>query len=231
MKNRLTLFLLFFFSLLHAQTTQLKLYGVLINQQSEFTSISSPTTSTLLQVEKLNWSLLPAIAWENDRHHFQELGFGQFRFQVRNDYREATNSSLPIPEPIQGNRLTEWDVFFHYSYNLNLIKEPRKVKCFIGFGAQPGFHYEKVVPKTSANFPETSFQLRVNGLVIPRAQFQLGQRIWLDVHIPVHIAQAGLERRRQENPQLPNNRQVSAIQFFDLAPQFYEFRTGLVYLL
>jgi hypothetical protein len=209
----------------------LKLYGVLITEQPESRNSTNLTNSTVQEVKKFSASLLPSIAWENERRHFQELGIGQFRFQRRNDYRETTNTNVSVSGLIEGSRLTEWDLFLHYSYNLSLIKEPKKFRCFIGFGLQPGLSYEKNVPTTSASFNETNFQLRLHGLLIPRTQFQLGQRIWLDVHIPVHVAHTGFERYREENPQLPTSRQVSGSQFFELIPQIFEFRTGLVYLL
>lgn len=123
------------------------------------------------------------------------------------------------------------DIFvgFRYEYNIRFFrsKEEARLRPCLGFSVNPYYSYLRYSPMVSSSFPAKGHMVGANLFLIPRVQYIINKKWFIDLNIPLHLAGIEANIKRIENPTMPDHeRGTSTIEFSEF-PAIFQFRIGL----
>ncbi|MBO6517300.1 MAG: hypothetical protein JJ975_12185 [Bacteroidia bacterium] len=100
-------------------------------------------------------------------------------------------------------------------------------KPSIGVSATPGVYRTRTEPKNSQSFNSAVTTYDLSTAVVPRIQYQLNERLLLDLNFPFEVMTMSQTNTLVENPNFTARRQRSSVFDFSLFPNRYRVRLGL----
>lgn len=147
------------------------------------------------------------------RGNFHEIQFLQLTLQRHRDYNFSVNSTF---------------FSFRYSYTLALFRgKSPAIQPLIGFAAAPYYSSEKFTPLNSTNFGRSSFGVGTFVELVPRINWNINEKLFLDLNLPLRLADLSYLRYYTNNPQVPEPQQTSSGLDFNTLPRHFEINLGL----
>jgi hypothetical protein len=207
----------------------IKIYNLSSYQRINYI-IHEPTRS--IEESNKNWQLFhPTIAfqWKTKKNNFHELELVDLGLNKNSQKKEINyydNHTMPFT--INGYKTSTTFISLRYEFILNLIKS-KDVKWVPSLGFSYNAFYERIKnkPIISTYFP--SYNQTIGGVacIIPRINYYINSRFFLDLNIPICIVENAYNTSRTENPSIPkDNRRVSRFDM-SLFPNMFTARLGI----
>ena len=223
-----------FYSTTFAQETnqnQLKLYSN-FGWSSETRTVGFDTTTNtpIVTTSKSNdlGYFTPAFAFATAKGNYHEIEFSKLQI---NKTSEVTliDPNNQFPTVIEGERKTNFLIAFRYEYNLVLFKqkEGKKITPSLGFAARPFYSNSSFQPVLANQFSSGETAAGILLSIVPRLNYNIGEKWFLDLDIPLNLAQLSIKNSRLDNPALPVNQRSVTTLDANLFPSQYLIRFGL----
>lgn len=172
----------------------------------------------------------PAIVFRNQKGNSHELELSRLWIQKQTtETYDVLDSTGQIVNTISGETVNRFHIQLRYEYTIGLFKKKNWVKLnpSIGFSAAPFYRWEKYSYPISTQFPISKSSLGIYLAVIPRIQYNLNEKWYLDLNVPISIVTVQFNTQRNEDPSIPvNQRTTNTIGFYN-TPFGYAIRFGL----
>lgn len=185
------------------------------------------TTSLTILADKYNTRpvgyFTPAFTVETPKQNFHE--FELSRIVLRSEESEMLIEELipGLEEAIPMQKTSEVLIAIKYEYNLMIgtLKRHYNTRPYIGFAFTPYIANSKITPLTSAGkkTSETNFGSTLS--ITPRVSFVMNKKFFLDLNIPITMAQINVEQFKGDNRAHSTNTEYSTL------PGILAFRVGL----
>jgi hypothetical protein len=198
-----------------------KLYNTVSRQ--EYPAISLNPNLTLGRTETKFLSPSVAFTWKTKKGNYREIELSSLQLgKERQDM--WTNSSGLVESVIINNS----DIKARYEHILVFAKSKAwKLKPMLGIGAEPFFQYQRISYISTAvvarPFTTQTFGARL--YASPRINWDLSQRLLLDVNIPICVAEIN-SQSRSDFDNFGVTRKTSVFNF-EAAPVRFSARVGL----
>ncbi len=166
-----------------------------------------------------------ALQWQNEKYNFHEVELT--RLQVNKNY--SAYDVIPQGGGFEGSgSRNKTEIALRYEYMLCFAKKrDRKIVPSLGFGLAPSLIHHSFHPENTTLFRVSETTVLLEGQVIPRLNYHLNSRFYLDMNIPVSAVSFDMTTFRTSNPQIPVRLQKSSNFDFSLVRSFYGVRLGL----
>lgn len=180
--------------------------------------------------ENYTW-LKPSVAiqWQGKKDKLHEIEWVNFIWNQKQEYFTDGNHDWPtwVPPSYQ-YKSNLINIAFRYEYLLPLFSLNQKNLNFsIGLGGSPFFIRDKISPIIRNLFPITVTEAGINFYAIPRINYQLSKKFFLDFNILINLAQSEFQRVKMENPSRPVAEQINNRWNFNLLPNVLAARVGV----
>ena len=228
------LFLSNFYSNTFAQeskTNQLKLYSN-FGWSSETRTVGFDTTTNapIVTTTKSNdlGYFTPAFAFATAKGNYHEIEFSKLQIN-KTSQTTVIDPNNQFPQVIDGEHKTNFLIAFRYEYNLVLFKqkEAKKFTTSIGFATRPFYSNSSFRPVLSNQFASGETAAGMLLSIVPRINYNFGEKWFLDLDVPFNIAQLSIKNNRLNNPALPVNQRSVITVYGELFPSQYLIRFGL----
>lgn len=167
----------------------------------------------------------PAVQWQGRQRHFHEAELT--RLLVNRSYQTYDVSTPGGGWERSGTRNVT-HIALRYEYIVTFgKKESRKLVPSLGLGLAPSFFRQSFEPGSVTLFNTSTTHLGLDGQVIPRLNYHLNSRIYLDLNIPVSAIRLGTTTSTNRNPVIPARQQKISNVDLSLAPSHYSVRFGV----
>lgn len=172
----------------------------------------------------------PAVKIKNPRGNAHYLEISRLRYD--NDYSEEyfyVDSTGVASPAIAGEDVRHFECYLRYEYSLGLFKRRNweKLGLSLGFSACPFFNRNKTIPLLSSEYPITTTSTGVYLSVIPRIEYNINEKWFLDVNLPLALVTAEYMLTRIDNPAIEPNQRLNGIFDFRQGPIGVAVRLGL----
>ena len=176
------------------------------------------------------FSFSPAFVFYNKKGNSSEIEISRLNY-TNNYIKEYTqlDSTGAIMHVISGHTKKEFDFHFRYEYQLRLFKKKdwKRINLSIGFSATPFVEWNKTEPTLSTEFVSSKTIIGVYLSVIPRIEYTINEKWYLDLNIPIAVANAYYTSIKDEDPSIPSEESnVNSFNFYN-APRDLTIRFGL----
>ena len=132
-------------------------------------------------------------------------------------------------ETISSQKTTNIFVAFRYEYNVMFFKnkEDNKVKLYLGFSINPYFSNIKYSPLVSTAFPTNQGNFGMTLSTIPRLNYNWNEKWFIDINIPISIADFYWTIDKVDNPSVPVVQRNVSTYNYQAFPNKFLFRLGL----
>lgn len=97
----------------------------------------------------------------------------------------------------------------------------------IGISAMPYYQQTAFTPVLATEYPAATSRGGVKAYVIPRINYAISSKLFVDLNIPICIADMYFERNSKTNPNLLPQDQKNSTGNFDGIPKLYSIRIGV----
>jgi hypothetical protein len=169
-----------------------------------------------------------AYQWSNKKEDFHEIELTRFSlsntvFGAQSQMGNSNSTMLSGSE-----RMRTIDISVRYEYIRNFRKGlDKKMLPSLGFAINPYCNHIVTQPIVSTSFPTSSWHLGARMFVVPRLNFTLSKRIFLDINIPICIVDNYQLRNKYANPAIPLDNRITYSNLFELLPRVYSIRFGV----
>gem|GEM_PF-823891 len=168
--------------------------------------------------------LHPTIAyqWFNAKGNAHEIELTSLRMSTSESNRWAfysrNQSNLTAAQDLQASAM----ISLRYEYILFLKRETDpKLMPSLGLGVNPYYMLDIFRSTVTTVFPERFQAVGIRFFAIPRLNYSLSDRLYLDLNFPISLYDAKLVTSKSENPTIPNNeRKRSSVEVESFAPLF-----------
>lgn len=219
----------------HAQQKEsfkkvLKIYN--LSSYSQGSLVDSDSISTNINEASSFQIVHPTIAfaWRTKNRNYHEIELVNAivnRFMNKSTFF-ATSS--PGNKTVSGgiNNLTYIGV--RYEYILEFMKDSKSdITASLGFALQPNFIYSNNKSFSSVDIPSTHSNIKLDGFVIPRVNYKINERSFVNLNIPFALFDASYSKSKVRDPSVPVKSQVSSSWYSEVLPQVYYLRIGYAY--
>ncbi len=139
---------------------------------------------------------------------------------------DTTGLSGPM---VAGSLDTEFLFAFRYEYNIVMLKKKAdlKLRPTVGFSAEPYFSIVSYKPKISLTYPQRETGAGLSLSVIPRIIYNLGERWFLDLNVPLYLLDIYYSRGNIDRPDLPLDSRTTSTLEIHTAPPRFQVRFGV----
>ena len=171
----------------------------------------------------------PAILLYNENGDYQEFEISRISINTKEVEVFSLDSLNRFSRLVGGTSLQQINVTFRYSYSflINLLDKESKLKLYIGAGASPYYIRESIQPKTSNLFPVSSSIWGIRFSAIPTITYSITDHWFLNLNIPIIVANAYFSSTKTENPVIPISNRKSSDSDIKLFPNELHIRFGL----
>lgn len=208
----------------------LKFYNTVQYEKFEAVTLYEHNGTLEYYQNKENYTWLKpsvAIQWQGKKDKLHEIEWVNFIWNQKEEYFTGGNQDLPN-WVIPGHNYTLINIAFRYEHLLPLFSLNQKNLNFsIGLGGSPFFLRNQISPIIRNLFPIAVTEAGINFYAIPRINYQLSKKFFLDFNIPINLAQTGFQRVKMENPSRPVAEQINDRWNFHLLPNILAARVGV----
>lgn len=240
-RNGITLILVAFILQAGAQDNTpnmaIKLYGNLSLLYDRFQTpadTAKGTTTVFINKTQNAGNITPGFAWFHQNGNFQE--FELIRLSV---YHSETalftqnNQTGGLTNKNQTVNSSQFALVTRYEYNRQMGRknENKKLTWYAGMAVRPFYTFYKFLPQSSNSFPEKSHAFGLSLAVVPRINYALSKKWFIDVNIPITLAENRNQALRVQNPAFTAQQQKSFTVNYTLFPSHFSGRFGISYRL
>jgi hypothetical protein len=174
-------------------------YAVKVYNTFSYQSITDRNLYPLITTSKNITFLKPSVAfmWTDKKGHTREIELSSFSLNKRDDRTAFGTVSK------SGQVVTSTDIAIRVERIFNFAKRKQwKLKPSLGCGVMPYFNMAKATPYTSVNVPFTDMHYGVKAYVAPRINYNVSNRFFIDLNIPLVFADMGVQHQKAFNPGL-----------------------------
>lgn len=208
-----------------AKSVQLKLYN--IASYADYPLLTSAKNYPSYTRIKSTDIIHPAFAINfgnkaGNRHELELTSLAVKKF----DNKTVLDSPLLITT--NGSLVYETNIAVRYEYIINLNKKAgAKFVPAIGLAASPYYTRYNYVPYVTSTYPVRETFIGLRTFVVPRINYNISKRIFLDLNIPVCITDVQGSYHKEQNPTLSTDAQVRNTGNFDAVPKYFSLRLGV----
>jgi len=156
----------------------------------------------------------------------------EFELSKINFDREDMNTILydlnDSTQQLKGGQIVKsFNLNLKYEYNRKVLTFKDKLAIYIGVSAEPYITFTKIEPKISTSFDTKNLSLGAKFYMMPRAIYNLSNRIYFDLNVPIEIIDTYLYWNRIDNPTLPKNLQRISGGNANWFNKIFQFRLGV----
>ena len=193
-------------------------------------------SDTLREYEKeMNgFNFSPALVFYTQKGNSNEIEIS--RFSYSNNYNKVysvIDSSGATVDVFSDDYEKKFELFLRYEYKLALFKKRdwEKIKPVIGFSATPYIQWNKYQPLLSNEFNTSRTTVGVFLSVIPRIEYKLNDRWYLDLNVPLSVLTMNYITNRNQSPLLPEDERKEHIVDFHNGPIAVAVRFGVGFVI
>ncbi len=219
-------FLLFVINSSAQRTFQAKVY-----QNTDYFKVSyyNSQTNSTTNSNNVNFSRISLAFAINTRKNFTH----EFEILIPELSKSIYNVKLPLNYSFQDDEAREGTInTYSLRYELSkVLSDPfKKIRFNLGLGMNPYFTETEYEPKASYAYYTNTKLFGVSFNLIPRINYNITDRILIDLNIPFKLYDLQFEDTRVNNPSLPI-RQQSSNEFTDVFfENAYTIRLGVSYV-
>ncbi len=180
------------------------------------------------EINGFNFS--PALVFQDRKGNSSEIELSRLRYanNYSNEYSVIDSTGAEINE-YPGSYKKEFELFIRYEYKLHLFKKKdwETIIPILGFSATPFFQWNKSEPLRSYEYTSSNTSLGLYLSIIPRVEYVINERWYLDLNIPIALVTTHYTRIRHDNPTLPIDERVVSIFEFYNGPVSFAIRFGI----
>jgi hypothetical protein len=172
--------------------------------------------------------LHPSLAFriKNAKNNFHEIELTELEVGKENSVSEVDYNGIVIP--IQGSNITNTTIAVRYEYTLNFNKKKNsRFMPALGLAIMPYYQRTNFTPVLSTQYPVANTHIGAKGYLVPRLNYAISSRLFLDLNIPICITDTYMEMVNTKNPNITQQEQKHETGNFDGVPNRYSFRIGL----
>jgi hypothetical protein len=187
--------------------------------------------------------------WKNQRNEVDVVNFNRVSIAVAYKFRLSHELELFIPEfskPAEDmsfpfnyeiNKDPRWQskansYSFRYEISKVLTKGLKPLQFSVGAGVNPYFVAVENIPTTPiAAYPSSRKWYGSTLNFTPRVTYDLTERLYLDLSVPVKVFDYRFQKEHVENPNIPLRQQVNLTQQVIFFERAYTIRFGVGYWL
>lgn len=172
----------------------------------------------------------PAVVFHNKKGNSHELELSrlwmQKQFLETYDVLDSTGQTVNI---VSGETVSRFHIQLRYEYTIGLFKKKnwKKLNSAIGFSAAPFYKWEKYSYSVSMPFPVSKSAFGIYLAVIPRIQYNLTEKWYLDLNVPITLVTMQFNNEKNEDPSIPVEQRTNSTIGFYNTPFGYAVRLGL----
>jgi len=178
------------------------------------------------EINGFNFS--PSLVFYTKKGNSSEIEISRLKYS-NNFNQEYTqlDSSGAILNIFAGNTQKRFELYLRYEYKLSLFKKKdwKKIKPIIGFSGTPFLTWDKTEPILNTEFTKNRTIVGLFLSVIPRIEYSINERWYLDLNIPLAIVTTHYTSIRNNDPSL-EERSRNIFDFYN-GPISYAIRLGI----
>jgi hypothetical protein len=191
-----------------------------------------PSDSTIYSLEFHDTDIgyfSPAIGFISEDGDIHEIEISRISIGTA-----RVDSLVVIEDPafrsftIEGDQTFTFHMAFRYEYLVNLRKSKPEaaLKPYIGFSAQPYFRYFSHRSTITTEFPYSFLDVGAVVSVIPRVTYDLNERWFLDLNIPIAAYRMQWTRDEFTDPTIPVGERITNELSTESFPSIFQVRFG-----
>ncbi len=180
-----------------------------------------------------NWRIFHptfALQWKTKADNFQEIELTFLDIHSDEFLRtRIDNEDTYYPSYYEaGTKVTTTHISMRYEYIYRFTKAvDRKFDISLGAGINPYFSNISEEPAISNQWPTQERNMGAFFQVVPRIQFNLSSKLFLDLNVPFCVFNYNHRRLEREDPQLIEELNVQTYTDNTLLPEIYSVRIGV----
>ncbi|TVQ13909.1 MAG: hypothetical protein EA361_09045 [Bacteroidetes bacterium] len=209
-----------------------KVYGLSVSESFEYTQrfgIEDPYTRI---TEMSNWRIFHptfALQWKTKADNYQEIEITFLEINS-NELRQIDVLYLDnaYKKFFGGIKVTTTHLSLRYEYIYRFTKAvDRRFDFSLGAGINPYFFNISEDPVISNQFPTHERNMGAFFHVVPRIQFNLSNKLYMDLNVPFCLFYYNHRRMEREDPQLTEELKILTFTDNTLLPEVYSVRVGV----
>lgn len=221
-----------FFSNAFAQNTDveskhaIKFYNVSSYAVRNTETIDFNNNVTTLHRLKSLQILKPSIGfqWKTEKRRLNELALNDYYLVRRESITEVLNPQQTIVA--SGGIHREFRLALGYEHSRPLLKvKDKKWDPYFGFAINTALRTSRFAPFVNNIFPSNNQRLETFVAFVPKVQYNVSKKVFLDINIPVNMMRVSLQRDKSfdliANNYLRYNSEVTIL------PTIYSLKIGL----
>ncbi|MCB9246393.1 MAG: hypothetical protein H6606_08175 [Flavobacteriales bacterium] len=193
---------------------------------------SKDASGFTIENTRVDWQLVqPTLAfqWNTPRNTFHEIELTQLRFYGISNKSDRINDTTGHIEPVpmgSDMRIAEVSVRYEYNFYLNRSTSQKLIPS-AGIGINPYFRLTDSSPRNSNSFPTRQTNSGAMFFLMPRLLYHISDKLFLDLNMPICLADSYLDVNKVENPLFTEGQQRTSSYNFQLFPQIVSGRLGI----
>jgi hypothetical protein len=164
-----------------------------------------------------------AVNRKNENGNFQEYELSKIE-QTSNYYPIFSSQLLPYD---QGVSIESYALKLRYEVSFSLLQRDSKIAPYFGISASPSVASISTNPSNVNSFPTVRQAFGINLSVVPRIQWNIGSRLFLDLNTPLTIMDGFNARFIVRDPRFTMREQLASNRFDLTTFTDISFRLGL----
>lgn len=214
---------------MHAQSVSLKLYtnfAFYMNNSDE-----NPWSSLMVdnKVTELGY-FTPSVCFTLPSGNFHEVELARFLFnRSHQEWYEDPDSPEDETDPVFIELTTNVRISLRYEFNWKLLKNKTDAKFipYLGVSSLPYYKNENYLPGESNEYRIRTNNLGITIALVPRVIFRVNERLFLDLNVPLSLADLSYMHHHYNSPNLPEEDRNSSTVDIAAFPWQFLFRFGL----
>ncbi len=209
----------------------IKIYNLGRYEESEKFRYTNPVGYNYYHDKTSTFKLLhPTIAvqWRTKKNNFHEIELTDLEWNKEDLSTYAGNDSIKTNVLVYEENIVRTSIGARYEYILmfNKKKEKRFVPS-VGFAASAYYKSMRTVPGLSSAFGRSEQNMGLKMFVTPRITYFIKQKLFLDLNIPICVAQGAFTKERNEDPSMSGaQREVATLDAYTF-PKMFSVRIGI----
>lgn len=209
------------------RTFQLKMYNLVSASRANEAYVANNTSHT--QVSSFHiWNPTIAIARENKKRNLHEFELTSIGINASDMRTNWFVPGLNVNVITSGARVYETHIALRYEHILNLVKKPgARLVPSIGFSASPYYLRYNVQPYVTTTYPTKETFIGARVFVAPRINYYIHKAVFIDLNIPVCLADINYNKHREDNPTVSTQQRSTSKTNFTALPEYFSVRLGI----
>lgn len=204
----------------------IKAYNTVLWDGSSLTNEIKTFSGYSYATQKVNYIIHPSIALQWSKKNIQEIEVSSLGFKENVLLNQTIYDSLNNTYINLNYKTKTSNIALKYEYMLRLFKKLKNVHPLLGFAASPYFQREVILPYNSSLTNQYITVLGVRTFIIPRIQWNVSQRLLIDLNIPICLTDINITSYRVDDPSYSKSQNKASLSNFNALPDYISFRIG-----